>query len=111
MVSNLTQWSALVGFALPWLVAVIKQEKWRSSIKTALGVAACAIAAAVTAYFEGKFNLRDWTTSVITIFLMTKTSYLAVWKPTGVDSAITNVTSNITKVRLTTSIPAPPTGP
>lgn len=83
MATSLSQWSALVGFLLPLIVAKIQSEKWSNQVRTIVGVAACAIAAVVTAYIDKTLNLHNFVQSAIVIFLMTKTSYLAVWKPTG----------------------------
>lgn len=93
MSSSLAQISGLVGFLLPLLIAVIQREHWSQQVRTIVGVAACAVAAAVTSYFEGKLNLQDWSTSVLVIFTLTKTSYLAVWKPTGVTQKVEKKTS------------------
>lgn len=93
MRSSLDMWSALVGFFLPVLVAKIQSEKWRNEVRIAVGIAACAVAALVTAYFQNKLNLHNFSESVITIFLMTKASYIAVWKPSGVTKTLERNTS------------------
>lgn len=86
--SNLAQISALVGTFLPLLIAFIQREHWRNSIRTAVGVLACAVAAVVTAYVDGKLNLNDLATSAFYIFTLTKVTYVAVWKPVGVTPKI-----------------------
>lgn len=83
MSSSLAQWSALVGFLLPLIVAKIQNTHWSNELRTAVGVAACAVAAIVTTWIEGNLNVHNFGQSVIVIFMMTKTSYLAVWKPSG----------------------------
>lgn len=92
MSGSLTQISAGVGFLLPLVIAWIKREKWSRPLQTVFATAACALAAVITTYFQGKFNIHDLSTSVITIFLMTKTSYMAVWKPTGVADGMSKTT-------------------
>src|SRR4051812_37277217 len=88
MSSSLAQWSALVGFLLPLLVAFVQRQHWSNNVRTIVGVAACAIAAILTTWIEGNLNLHNFGQSVIVIFMMTKTSYLAVWKPTGTTQTI-----------------------
>lgn len=97
MLSNqLTQISALVGVFLPLIIAVVQKQHWRNSIRVAVGVAACALAAVVTSYTKGQLNLHDLATSAFIIFTLTKTTYLAVWKPSGVTPIIESATGGST---------------
>lgn len=82
--TQFTQVAALVGTFLPLLIAVIQRQNWRNSIRVAVGVAACALAAVVTSYTKGQLNLHDLATSAFIIFTLTKTTYLSVWKPSGI---------------------------
>jgi hypothetical protein len=91
--SLLVEVSALVGLGLPLLVAIVQREKWPNWVRTVVGVTAVLIASVVTAAAQHKLNVNDWAASVLTIFLMTKTSYLAVWKPSGVAPYIEAQTS------------------
>lgn len=93
MSSNLAQISGLVGFLLPLVVAVIQRQTWSNTFRTIVGVAACAVAAVITAWAESKLNLHNFATSALVIFTLTKTSYLAVWKPSGVAPVIEEKTS------------------
>lgn len=91
--SLLIEVSALVGLGLPLLVAVVQRAHWPNWARVAVGAAACVVASVVTAASQHKLNFNDWAASLLTIFLMTKTTYLAVWKPTGVASWIQAVTT------------------
>ena len=86
--NQLTQVAALVGTFLPLLVAFIQRQHWSNAVRTGVGVGACVIAAVVVAYTKGQLNLHDLATSAFYIFTLTKTTYLAVWKPSGVTTAI-----------------------
>lgn len=90
---NLAAWSSLVGLLLPLLVAVVQQQHWSPRVRTIVGVAACAAAAAVTSYLQGTLDLHHFAESALVIFTLAKTSYLAVWKPTGTTGVIEQATS------------------
>jgi hypothetical protein len=94
MVNNqLTEVSALVGSFLPLLVAFVQRQHWSGWVRTAVGVAACAIAAVIVSYTKGQLNLHDLATTGFIIFTLTKTTYLSVWKPSGVAPKIEAATS------------------
>lgn len=92
LTSQFGQINALVGFLLPLLIAVIQKERWRNSIRVAVGTASCAVAAVITTWADGKLNFHDLAASAVIIFILTKTTYLAVWKPSGLAPAIQNAT-------------------
>lgn len=90
--TQFTQVAALVGTFLPLVIAVVQRQHWRNSIRVAVGVAACALAAVVTSYTKGQLNLHDLATSGFIIFTLTKTTYLSVWKPSGISTKIETAT-------------------
>lgn len=95
--TQLTQVAALVGSVLPLAVAFIQRQHWSNTVRTIVGVAACAGAAVIVSYTKGQLNLHDLATTGFIIFTLTKTTYLAVWKPTGTTGKIeaaTGGTSN-----------------
>lgn len=92
MATSLSQWSALVGTFLPLIIAFIKREKWSKRTQTIFAVLVCFVAAFVTTYFEGTLNFHQFAQSLIVVFVLTKTTYLAVWKPTGIADAASKST-------------------
>ena len=90
--SQIAQISALVGVFLPLVVAFVQRQHWRNSIRSAVGVGACAVAAVVVSYTKGTLNLHDLAGSAFIIFTLTKTTYLSVWKPSGVTQKIETAT-------------------
>ena len=91
--SNLTMWSALVGALMPPVVAVVNRPTWRGWQKGAVTVAACAVAAAGTAYLNGTFSGADLTQSVLIVAGTTLGAYRLFWHPTGIAPAIEQATS------------------
>jgi len=90
--NQLTQISALVGLFLPLVIAFVQRQHWRNSIRVAVGVGACAVASIIVSYTKGSLNLHDLGTSAFIIFTLTKTTYLAVWKPSGATGKIETAT-------------------
>lgn len=81
--SNLAQWSALVGFLVPILVAVIQQPRFSRPVRTVIGIVMAVAAAVVTAAVEGKLTWNTWATSVIFVVASAFTTYRNVWVPIG----------------------------
>ncbi len=92
--SNLVMWSAIVGFLLPNIVAVVQQPKWSEPLRAGLTAVACLIAGFGTAYFNGQFSVGDVVGSVLVTGVSAISFYKGFWKPTGVASAIENATSS-----------------
>lgn len=90
--TQLTQVAALVGVVLPLIIAVIQKQHWRNAIRVAVAVFVCFVAAVITSYTKGTLNLHDLATSLFIIFTLTKTTYLGVWKPSGIAPAIESAT-------------------
>lgn len=80
---DLAQWSALVGFLLPLLVAIIQRPGFSKKTRTFIGIAASAVAAFFTAWAQGKLSLAGWANSFIFVAITSWTTYLAVWVPAG----------------------------
>lgn len=91
--SDLALWSGVVGFFLPLGVSVIQQPKWHDGAKAVVTFLLCLIAAAGTAYFEGKLTGARFTSSLLVVFLAAITSYKGLWKPTGASPSIEAATS------------------
>jgi hypothetical protein len=81
--TNLAQWSALVGFLLPLVVAVIQRPTFSRRLRTVIGIAASAGTAVLTALIEGKLTWNNWATSFIFVAVTAWASYGHVWVPAG----------------------------
>lgn len=91
---NLALWSAIVGFIMPNVLAVIQQPGWSSRTRSLLAFVAALGAAAGTIYFRGEFNTEDILTSVLAIVVTAQATYQGLWKPSGVAPAIEQKTSS-----------------
>lgn len=82
-------WSALVGSALPLLIAVIQQPTFSKPMRTLVAVVTCLVAGAVQAFLDGKLaDGKSVTAMTMIIVVSAMTFYKSVWKPLGATGAI-----------------------
>jgi len=93
--TNLSMWSAVVGFLLPPFVSVVQQAKWPTWARSVVGFVACLAAATGTVYIQGPevFTWQRWTTAALTVFVAAMTAYKALWQPTGIAASIEQKTT------------------
>lgn len=91
--SNLTQWSAIVAFFVPLVVALLNQEKWSPQIKAAVFFVVSIVAAGGTAYFQGDLTGKRWLDSALIVVAAGAAYYHGFWKPTAVAPTIEKSTS------------------
>jgi hypothetical protein len=92
-VSNLSQWSALVGFILPLVVAIVQQSHFSRTARTIIGAVSVVVSAVITALLQNTLDWNTWATSVIWIATTAFTAYRNVWVPLGAADWIEAVTS------------------
>lgn len=81
--TNLAQWSALIGFLLPILIAVVQRPSFPKWVRTVVGIVFSIGAAILTAMIENKLTWNTWATSLIFVALAAYTSYGHIWVPIG----------------------------
>lgn len=94
-ISDLDMWSALVGFALPALIAVLVQSHWSSQVKGAVTAAVCVVGGGVTAALTGYLTGITVVRAILVVLASAVAFYRMFWKPTRIASTIeqaTNVT-------------------
>lgn len=91
--SNLVQWSAIVAFFVPPVVALVNQQKWSSKAKAAVFFTVSVIAAGGTSYFQGDLTGKRWLDSALVIVAAGTAFYHGLWKPTNVAPTIEASTS------------------
>lgn len=90
--SNLAQWSAIVAFFVPIVVALLSQQKWPSYYKALVFGAVSLVAAAGTAYFQGDLTGKRFLDAALIVVPAAAAFYYGWWKPT-VAPAIERLTS------------------
>lgn len=85
------QVSALIGFLLPLLVAVIIRSNWPGWVKGLVVIGSSAVAGALTAWAQGKFS-ENWSQNIGTILILAIASYKLFWQPTGIGPALERAT-------------------
>jgi len=91
--SNLVQWSAIVAFIIPLLMALLKQTQWPAHVKAALFFGVSLIAAGGTAYFQGELTGKRWLDSALIIVPAAAAFYHGFWKPVGIAPKLEEVTT------------------
>lgn len=91
--SNAILYSGLVGFFLPLAIAVVIQQSWPSNAKAATAFGCCLLASIGTAYFGGLLDYTDVARCFLVVFTLAVSSYIGLWKPSGVAPTIERVTS------------------
>lgn len=104
MTDPLVLWSTVAGFALPPVLAVVMQARWRPETKGIVAFAACLIAAVGTVWLRGDLGRgEDLTTGFLLVFGGAIGTYRLYWRPTGIAPAIERATDR--------SRPSPPLVP
>ena len=86
-------WLLLVGFFLPLAISVIQQQGWSDQLRAIVAFAACAIAGAGTAYFQGDFTGKRIISGILIVAVTALTTYRNFWKPTEISPTIETKTS------------------
>lgn len=91
--SNLQMWSLIVGFFLPPVLAIVEQTRWSNPLRAIVAFAACAIAGAGTAYFQGDLTGRRFVEAGLVVLVTGLATYQSFWKPSGIAAAIESHTN------------------
>jgi hypothetical protein len=93
--SNLQNWTLLVGALLPPLIAFIQRPGWSDRVRSVITVVVCVIVGAVATYLEG--DGLQWDGDLIgaslRVLLAAQATYIAFWKPTRIAPAIETATT------------------
>lgn len=82
------QWSLVVGFLLPALVAVVNRAEWKAWVKALVALLASVVVGTVTAMLGGQFTGANWVTSIGIVFGVSQAAYLTWWKNSDIAKKI-----------------------
>ena len=85
---NLSMYTAVVGFFLPALIAVLNRCTWSQTTKYAMSFAVVCVAVIGHLIFAGEWNMADLPGSILKMLFMTIGSYLIFWRPSGISDKI-----------------------
>ncbi len=91
--TNLQQWSLIVAFFVPPVVALVNQQSWSSKLKAVVFFGVSLVAAAGTAYFQGDLTGKRFLDAALLIVAAGAAYYHGLWKPTDVAPTIEKSTS------------------
>lgn len=92
-ISEFEMYSLLVGFFLPPVLAIVQQSKWSDRLRAVVAFAACALAGAGVAYFQGDLTGKRFLTAGLIVLTTGLATYRNFWRPTGVAPAIESKTN------------------
>ena len=83
---DLGSWAALVGIALPALVALLQRTHWTSVTNALVFAAAVVIASVVYGFvrFGGDFSWAHWQGTLLAIVVWGIATYRLYWKPSQI---------------------------
>lgn len=89
----LGQWTLVLGFVMPLLIAIIQHCNWPKNVKAFIAFMACLSAAAIQLGIEGKFSAGNWAQSGLSVAALCIAFFHGFWKPLGVADAVEKATS------------------
>jgi peptidoglycan/LPS O-acetylase OafA/YrhL len=75
--STFALWGIAAGIIGTFIVAIINQAHWSSTLKFAVFFVWCCLAAAVDAYFKRELDLADWSRALLLVFVSGQAMYMA----------------------------------
>lgn len=93
MEQNLIMLSAVVAIFSPLVISLITRPGWSGKVKTAIMLGYSGVVGVLTAYLSGQFDGLDILGAVLTVILVTATSYQTIFKPSGISPKIEEATS------------------
>lgn len=93
MSDNLIMFSAVVAIFSPMVISLITQPQWSGRVKTFIMLGYSGVVGVGTAWLAGEFAGLDILGSILTVILVTATSYQTIFKPSGISPAIEEKTS------------------
>lgn len=91
--TDFEMYALLVGFFLPPVMAIIIQTGWAERVKAVVAFAACLVAGAGTAYFQGDLTGKRFVSAALIVMTVGLATYRNFWKPTGIAPAIESKTN------------------
>jgi hypothetical protein len=85
--------AALVGVLLPFLAAVLKQDRWSAKTNNAIALAAAVTAGVLTAVARGELSAGSIVQSIVSVVVLSHTAYEALYKPQGWAETVQRLTS------------------
>jgi hypothetical protein len=87
------QWTLVLGFFMPLLVAVIIQSHWPKGFKAIVAALSCLTAAVIQLTLKGELDLSHLGTAVLSILALSITFLKGFWGPLGLTGLIENSTN------------------
>jgi hypothetical protein len=80
---DLLKVSSIVGLALPWVVAVLKQDTLSTRVNSIIAAWTCVLAAVLTCWAKHQLDASDMIGSVVSVYTVAVASYSGLWRHLG----------------------------
>lgn len=95
--NDIDMWTLVVGFFSPLVIGVIQQPRWSDGARASVAFVVSMVVGTVTYVLNGGtldvHDVRGIVTSLLTVLVVTISTYKGFWKPTGIVPAIEDATS------------------
>lgn len=89
----LDQWTLVLGFLMPLIVAMVNQSHWPTRFKAIVGLAVCVAAAAVQMGLKGQLDASNLLSASLALAALSITFFKGFWRPTGIAGALESATN------------------
>lgn len=93
LLSPADQLSAVIGFFLPLLIAVIQNLHWKTQFKTIIAFLVYVAVAVVKLSVEQRLDWSHFQTTFLLIMFTSVAAFQGGWKPSGIAQAIEKATT------------------
>lgn len=80
--------AAIIGFAMPPLIAALNRRNWSSEVKGIVAFTVCLVAGVGTAWWNDDLNQKDIRGTILIVFGAAIVTYHQFWRPSGISDTI-----------------------
>jgi hypothetical protein len=84
MLTNAQLWTAVLGYLLPPVIAIMNQPRWSGAAKGLLMLVVAVVDGLGSAYFTDQFTGEWIVTCILLAAVAIGVAYRTVWKPSGI---------------------------
>lgn len=94
LTDDLGSWAALVGIALPAMIAILQRDHWPDWVNAVIFGVACVVASVVYGFirFGSDFTWAHWEATLLAVVVWGIATYKSFWRP-GTNSVVNKLRS------------------
>lgn len=91
--TNLAEWSLVIGFFSPLVISVLQQTGWPKEMRAVVTLLYSIVVAGPTAYFAGNLTGKDFVSAGLLIMVSAISTYQGLWSKVRVTASIERATT------------------